>query len=87
MTPLNRAITELKLIVDLAEHRATDLKTQLATTKPSMHQAELHDHRAAVSGDMADALDRLVEAGLGARWMQAMYPELKLAEVEVLVPA
>lgn len=79
MTPLSRAILELRLAVTKAEQRALSLERRVAglerTVHPSAyHPDDLHDHRLAVTGDLADAIDR-IEAGLGMRLMQAMHPE------------
>jgi hypothetical protein len=79
MTNLSPTHTELAIAVAAAELRAADCKAQLAKLPPSQHQAHLHDHRTAVAGDLADALDR-IEPQLGARLMQALYPEVNLAE-------
>lgn len=79
MSPLTQAQTELAVTVTQAEKRAHLVRAQLVAVPPSTHQAHLHDHRTAVAGDMADSLNR-VQPGLGDRWMQAMYPEVDLAE-------
>ena len=75
MTPLNAALTELHLAVQKCEARTLALKP-VAELRPD----DLHDHRTAVAGDMADALDALTPE-LGTRWMQAMYPEVNLRQV------
>jgi hypothetical protein len=81
MTSLTPTHAELAIAVAQAEVRAAEVKLQLEGQLPSRRQAHLHDHRTAVAGDIADALDR-IEPQLGTRWMQAMYPEVNLAEVE-----
>lgn len=80
MTPLTKAHTELRLAVQQAEQRADAFlehtpAEEAATGK--LDEARLSDHRVAVAGDLAHALD-LVEPGLGARFMQALYVELDL---------
>jgi hypothetical protein len=79
MNPHGHAITELALATATGERRAAQVRQQLATTPLESHAMQLHDHRTAVAGDLADALDRL-EPNLGTRWMQAMYPEVQLSE-------
>lgn len=81
MNPLNHAQTELRLAVERAEQRAVAW-----VDSPNEHECcrvqydgRLVDHRTEVAGDMADALDK-VDPGLGARFMQALYPELPLGE-------
>jgi hypothetical protein len=80
MSPLTTAHAELQIAVARAMARADTVRGRLSALPPSTHPAELHDHRTAVAGDMADALDR-IEPGLGTRWMQAAYPEVNLIEV------
>lgn len=80
MSPITTAHAELQIATTRALQRAEEVKGRLSCLPPSTHPAELHDHRTAVAGDMADALDR-IEPGLGTRWMQALYPEVKLCEV------
>lgn len=80
MTPVTPVVAELQLIVAHAERRAAEVMHQLTLLPPSTHPAHLTDHRTAVAGDIADALDR-IEPLLGSRWMQALYPEIRLAEV------
>lgn len=80
MSPLTTAHAELQIATSRAISRAAEVRGRLSALQPSAHPSELHDHRTAVAGDMADALDR-IEPGLGTRWMQAMYPEVNLCEV------
>lgn len=80
MTPLTKAHTELRLAVACAERRANALLAALPPEEAGLGQIDpdrLADHRTEVAGDLAHALD-LVEPGLGARWMQALYVELDL---------
>lgn len=79
MTGFSPTHTELAIAVAHAEVRAASCTKQLAQLPPSQHQAHLHDHRTAVAGDIADALDR-IEPELGTRLMQAFYPEANLSE-------
>ncbi len=79
MTGLSPTHTELAISVAQAEVRAKECMAQLFKLPPSQRQAHLHDHRTAVAGDIADALDR-IEPHLGTRLMQAMYPEVNLSE-------
>lgn len=67
-----------------AETRAIDLQVRF----PALRQpgtvvpfGTFDDHRAAVAGDLAEALDRIAP-GLGMRFMQALHPELDLAPRE-----
>lgn len=81
MTPLNQARTELRLAVLQAEGRAHGW-AELPTAQEcgyDVYAARAEDHRVAVLGDVADALDR-IDPGLGSRLMQALYPELALGE-------
>lgn len=81
MNPLNHAQTELRLAIERAERRAlafADSPTEEECC-PAQYAGRLADHRTEVAGDLADALDR-IELGLGARFMQALYPELRLHE-------
>jgi hypothetical protein len=79
MTPVNKELAELLLAIGQAERRGVAtlldaaLKTELGG--PELRADVLEDHRVAVAGDLADALDN-IQPGLGRRWMQAMYPEL-----------
>jgi len=80
MTPLTQAHTELRLAVQRAEQRADTFlehtpADEAATGK--LDAGRLNDHRVDVAGDLAHALD-MVEPGLGARFMQALYVELDL---------
>lgn len=77
MTPLNAALSELHLAVQKCEERASKLKPVA-----ELRADDLHDHRTAVAGDIADALD-LLTPDLGTRWMQAMYPEVNLRQVQL----
>jgi hypothetical protein len=80
MNPLTNTQAELVLVVAKAEQRAAAARAKLARTFSKAAQADdLHDHRTAVAGDIADALDRL-QPQLGTRLMQAMYPEVDLSE-------
>lgn len=81
MNPLNQFQAELRLVVKQAEERAAALKPKLAAAQPDDVPGLLHDHRVEVAGDIADAMDRL-ETGLGTRWMQAMFAELDLTDLE-----
>jgi hypothetical protein len=76
-TPTTSALVDLLVAVSQGEARGLDLMRRNSTTSPdgSFAFGELDDHRAAVAGDMADALDRIAP-GLGLRWMQSMYPEV-----------
>ena len=80
MTPFSHAQTEMLLAVQRAEGRAA---VYLAATPKDAagngihNPLSLHDHRVAVAGDVADALDFL-QQGLGERFMAALYPELDL---------
>lgn len=68
-----------------AETRAIDLQLRLPglRTMPSgaIPFGALDDHRTAVAGDLAEALDAF-GAGLGMRFMQALHPELDLSRRE-----
>ena len=78
MTPLTNAVAELMLAIDTAEGRgvAALLRSanEVGSGQPLFAYGVLEDHRVEVAGDLADALDR-IQAGLGARFMQAMFPE------------
>lgn len=77
MTPLNAALTELRLAIERAEVRA-EVYAEAPTGHATFDSAGwLSDHRVEVAGDMADALDRIAP-GMGQRFMQALYPELDL---------
>lgn len=88
MTPVSTVHAELQLAVSEAEHRQAKLLAAHAGLRADpftqAHQHAIGDHRAAVAGDMAEALDR-IEPGLGQRWMQAMFPEFDLADVELVL--
>lgn len=73
MSPFSQAHAEAAQAVAQAVARAHTLQLRAITP------ADLEDHRTAALGDMAEALNR-VEPGLGDTWMQALYPELNLAE-------
>lgn len=80
MTPLTQAHTELRLAVQRAEQRADAFLEQTPAEEAAtgkLDPGRLNDHRVDVAGDVAHALD-LVEPGLGARYMQALYVELEL---------
>lgn len=67
-----------------AETRAIDLQARFPTLRQPgslLPFGTLDDHRAAVAGDLAEALDRIAP-GLGMRFMQALHPELDLAPRE-----
>jgi len=78
MTPLNELQTSLLLAVQTAERRVAQYH---AAAKPELDDRALEhlrsDHRAAVAGDIADALDT-ASAGLGERFMAALFPELDM---------
>ncbi|GAB1387835.1 hypothetical protein MASR1M6_00150 [Rubrivivax sp.] len=77
MSPLTEVQTELQIAVSRAETRASDLTARLGRRPRGMQDAgDLLDHRAAVTGDIADALDR-VQPGLGVQWFRALYPEVE----------
>lgn len=88
MTPVTTVQAELQIAVTEAEHRAQLLLAAHATLRAEpfkqAHQHAISDHRTAAAGDMAKALDR-IEPGLGQRWMQAMFPEFDLADVELML--
>ncbi|GAB1388965.1 hypothetical protein MASR1M6_11460 [Rubrivivax sp.] len=87
MSPISTTHAELQIAVSRAIKRADELRQRLGRTPRGIPDAgELLDHRAAVAGDIADALDR-IEAGLGLSWMRALYPEVPFAEAETPEPA
>ncbi|HRD84478.1 MAG TPA: hypothetical protein PLF63_04830 [Rubrivivax sp.] len=88
MTPLTTQHAEVRLAVAEAERRLSQLLAEQPQLReapfPLGHQHALSDHRVAIAGDMAEALDR-IEPGLGQRWMQAMFPEFDLADLELML--
>ena len=75
MSPATQAQAELILVVQQAVARAEQVLLRTPTG------SDLEDHRVALVGDMAEALDR-IEPRLGAQWMQAMFPEHDLHDLQ-----
>lgn len=69
MTPLNVAITELRVTCVVAEAAARQVPRQAI---------ELDHHRTSIVGALLDALDR-IDPGLGERYLRAMYPHVQPA--------
>lgn len=67
MSPFTDPVLELRLVAQKAEEAAS------AASIAQASHADMEDHRAAVLGDLLDAIDR-IDAGLGARLLRAMYP-------------
>jgi hypothetical protein len=84
MTPITPAIAELLLAMHTAKRRACDFALHCAQRYGSdpcsdfWPEGELSDHRVAVAGDLAEALDK-IHPGMGTDLMQALYPELDLS--------
>lgn len=82
--PVSEVVDTFMSAIHSAETRAIDLQVRF----PALRQpgtvvpfGTFDDHRAAVAGDLAEALDRIAP-GLGMRFMQALHPELDLAPRE-----
>lgn len=89
MTPLTQAHMELRLAVARAEQRADTFLDRTPAAEAATGKwdpSRLNDHRVDVSGDLAHALN-LVEPGLGARYMQALYVELDMGHSDEMAAA
>jgi hypothetical protein len=90
MSPITAAHADLLLAVTEAEARAARLLANqpgLREQRPPYTRAQadaISDHRTEAAGDMAAALDR-IQPGLGERWMQAMFPEVGLDSLELML--
>lgn len=69
MMPFDAAVMELRLATQKAETAAS------AASIAQASHADMEDHRAAVLGDLLDAIDR-IDHGLGSRLLRAMYPRV-----------
>lgn len=69
MSPFTDPVLELRLVAHKAETAAS------AASMAQASHADMEDHRAAVLGDLLDAIDR-IDPGLGSRLLRAMYPRV-----------
>lgn len=90
MSPITTAHADILLAVTEAEARAATLLADHPGLREPPYpftlaqQHAISDHRTAAAGDMAAALDR-IQPGLGQRWMQALFAELSLDNMELVL--